>query len=76
MARTRIAFVALWMGLLLVAGCASMEQPGRGANASVVMEEFMVPASDAGIELYVRNKHPAGMSSVRPSAVSPSSTRR
>jgi len=26
------------------------------------MEEFMVPAVDPGIELYVRNKHPRGMS--------------
>ena len=31
------------------------------APPSVVMEEFMVPAVDAGISLYVRNKHPAGM---------------
>jgi len=51
MARTRIVFAALWMGLLLVAGCASMQQPGQEASASVVMEEFMVPASDAGIQL-------------------------
>jgi hypothetical protein len=34
------------------------------APASVVMEEFMVPAVDPGISLYVRNKHPAEMKSV------------
>ena len=28
--------------------------------AETVMQEFMVPASDPGIELYVRNKHRAG----------------
>jgi pimeloyl-ACP methyl ester carboxylesterase len=35
------------------------------ANAAdspkIVMEEFMVPAADAGIQLYVRNKHPEGV---------------
>ena len=34
------------------------------ANAAngpqLVMEEFMVPAVDPGISLYVRNKHPRG----------------
>jgi pimeloyl-ACP methyl ester carboxylesterase len=28
---------------------------------NLVMEEFMVPAADPGINLYVRNKHPEGM---------------
>ncbi len=35
-----------------------------GAHAKdlrIAMEEFMVPAVDPGISLYVRNKHPAGM---------------
>jgi pimeloyl-ACP methyl ester carboxylesterase len=27
----------------------------------IVMEEFMVPSADAGIQLYVRNKHPQGV---------------
>ena len=30
------------------------------AGPQVTMEEFMVPAADAGIQLYVRNKHPQG----------------
>ena len=38
---------------------------GIGANAAdgpqLVMEEFMVPAVDPGISLYVRNKHPQGV---------------
>jgi alpha-beta hydrolase superfamily lysophospholipase len=37
---------------------------GTGAYAAkapkVVMEEFMVPAVDPGISLYVRNKYPQG----------------
>ena len=47
----------------LLAACASMS-PGQSAAPRVVMEEFMVPAADPGIELYVRNKHPEGMTSV------------
>ena len=38
---------------------------GMGAHAAsgskLVMEEFMVPAVDPGISLYVRNKHPQGV---------------
>src|SRR5260221_1971262 len=30
-------------------------------DAKVAMEEFMVPAADPGISLYVRNKHPEGV---------------
>ena len=32
----------------------------------IAMEEMMVPSSDAGIEIYVRNKRPADMTSFRP----------
>jgi len=31
------------------------------AGPQVTMEEFMVPAADSGIQLYVRNKHPKGV---------------
>ena len=34
-------------------------------DAKVAMEEFMVPAADPGISLYVRNKHPEGVSRFR-----------
>jgi pimeloyl-ACP methyl ester carboxylesterase len=30
-------------------------------GVTLVMEEFMVPAADPGISLYVRNKHPQGV---------------
>lgn len=33
---------------------------GAVGPARIVMEEFMVPAADAGVALYVRNKHPQG----------------
>src|SRR5947209_18848427 len=32
----------------------------------IVMEEMMVPSGDAGIDIYVRNKRPADMTSFRP----------
>ena len=35
-------------------------------QTKVVMEEFMVAAKDAGIELYVRNKRPEGMTQFSP----------
>ena len=31
------------------------------SRSNLVMEEFMVPAADAGINLYLRNKHYEGM---------------
>jgi pimeloyl-ACP methyl ester carboxylesterase len=53
-----------WLGLLpialaaLLGGCAH-----QSTSTDVVMEEFMVPAVAPGIQLYVRNKHPQGISS-------------
>jgi pimeloyl-ACP methyl ester carboxylesterase len=38
-----------------------MNQTGGGPR--LVTEEFRIPASDPGIELYVRNKHPESMQS-------------
>jgi pimeloyl-ACP methyl ester carboxylesterase len=43
------------VSLALLAGTAAAEPP------KLVMEEMRVPARDAGIEIYVRNKHPADM---------------
>ena len=42
--------------------------PAVGATQALAMEEFMVP-SDPGIEVYVRNKHPAGVSQYASSKV-------
>ena len=38
-------------------------------DAKIVMEEFMVPAVDPGISLYVRNKHPEGVSKFAPAKI-------
>lgn len=38
----------------------------RAQAPRIITEEFMVPAADAGIELFVRNKRPEGMTSFTP----------
>jgi pimeloyl-ACP methyl ester carboxylesterase len=53
-----------WPRLLLIAFVAlagACAHPGSATD--VVMEEFMVPAVDPGIQLYVRNKRPQGTTS-------------
>ena len=53
--------------VLHLVGAAALLLPAVRAEAAaprIVMEEFMVPAADPGIALYVRNKHPEGMKAV------------
>ncbi len=50
-----------FLSLALLAMPAAAQSGGK-----VVVEEFMVPARDAGIQLYVRNKHPEGISQYGP----------
>lgn len=51
-----------WLRLLPIALAALLSACAhQGTSPSVVMEEFMVPAVDPGIQLYVRNKRPQGM---------------
>ena len=38
-------------------------------SAALVAEEFRIPALDAGIELYIRNKHAAGVKRVGPEKI-------
>src|ERR1700761_9137618 len=40
--------------------------PSFAAPPSVATEEAMVPSGDPGIEIYVRNKHPAEMTQFTP----------
>lgn len=54
----RTFFLILFAAAFL-AGCAGMRP---GASPQIVMEEFMVPSNEPGIQLYVRNKHEAGRS--------------
>src|SRR5260370_27714228 len=40
----------------------AMAEEAKASKApEIVMEEFHIPSTDAGITLYVRNKHPAGI---------------
>ena len=59
------------LGLLLIAailgGCAYGEATRQPTE--VAMEEFMIPAADPGVQLYVRNKRLAGMTVFRPDNV-------
>ena len=58
----RFARLALLGAALALAGCAAT---GGGGNVDIVMEEFKVQ-SDPGIQIYVRNKRPAGMTQFSP----------
>lgn len=50
-----------------IAVLAAMVATGASAQSPrLIMEEMMVPASDPGIEIFVRNKRPADMTSFRP----------
>ena len=48
---------------IIAAAMIAMTAAAR-ADTRIVMEEIMVPSSDPGIEIYVRNKRPADMTSV------------
>ena len=50
---------------IIAAAMIAMTAAAR-ADTRIVMEEIMVPSSDPGIEIYVRNKRPADLSSFRP----------
>src|SRR5512143_2816013 len=55
--------MALWR--MLIVFCSTAFTAGAtAASTAIAMEEFMVPAVDPGISLYVRNKHPEGMQKV------------
>ena len=54
------------LGLFLTAAAVLVVVPGYAQSQKIVMEEMMVPSSDPGIEIYVRNKHPADITTFRP----------
>jgi pimeloyl-ACP methyl ester carboxylesterase len=43
--------------------------PAPSSSVTLATEEFMVPALDPGIELYVRNRHPAGVTRFAPERI-------
>ncbi len=62
----------LWLATMVLAlvGCATGGGTAAGGStaaaaslASIRTETFMIPAADAGIQLHVRNKYPAGAAS-------------
>lgn len=52
--------------MLTAAVTATMATGALAQTPRIVMEETMVPSSDAGIQIYVRNKRPADMTAFRP----------
>jgi pimeloyl-ACP methyl ester carboxylesterase len=57
-----------FLGLLpVMAAGISVSVDARAAT--LITEEFMVPAVDPGIELYLRNKHPAGVTTFDPGRI-------
>ena len=61
--KTLIHAMAAALLALGVAGCATTTTGATSAaGPGIVMEEFMIPAVDPGIKLYVRNKRPQGVS--------------
>ena len=64
----RYFYALMFLACAWLAGCQSAPMAAGYGNAppagpALAMEEFMVPSGDAGIDLYVRNKHAAGRSS-------------
>ena len=58
---TKVGLVGLFLfAIMLLSAQVALPQSSR-----IVTETIMVPASDPGIQLHVRNKHPEGISSFR-----------
>ena len=53
---------------LAVAVFLAMSAPASAAPP-IEMSEYLIPSGDAGIDLYVRNKHPRGMTAFKPENV-------
>jgi pimeloyl-ACP methyl ester carboxylesterase len=65
MKRAKFGFI----GLLLIAFLSLSAQPTLSQSSKIVTETIMVPASDPGIQLHVRNKHPEGSSNFGPERI-------
>ena len=61
-ARLRSYFVLPAFAALSLTGTG---MPATAQTPTIAMEEFMVPSTDAGIQVYVRNKRPADMTQFR-----------
>jgi pimeloyl-ACP methyl ester carboxylesterase len=54
-----------WLGCIGIAGIVGGCATGGAGRGEILMEEFRVP-SDPGIQIYVRNKRPSGMTAFSP----------
>jgi len=57
------------MKTIFVLSAIALAAQVKAAEPKLAMEEFMVPAVDPGIQLYVRNKHPQGVSKFAPEKI-------
>jgi pimeloyl-ACP methyl ester carboxylesterase len=64
-ALARLLFAFSLIGLSVNAHAAA----ANGTPPKIVMQEFMVPAKDPGIEIYVRNKRPEGVAKFGPERI-------
>lgn len=55
-----------FVSLMFAAAAFAASSAAFAQSPKVVTEEMMVPASDAGIQIFVRNKRPADMTAFRP----------
>jgi hypothetical protein len=61
----------------LAALCVSLASTAFAEDPKLAMESYLIPSADSGIQLYIRNKHPAGVTTfpgdkIRRAATSPS----
>ena len=59
---------AVTIGLMLAAALKGTIASGADREP-IMMEEFTIPAADPGINLYIRNKHPADVTGVGPDKI-------
>ncbi len=55
----------LWLALRLLS-CIAFSMTASAAPQQLETSSFTIPSADPGIELYMRNKHPVGMTAFRP----------
>jgi pimeloyl-ACP methyl ester carboxylesterase len=55
-----------WLPAVIALASLAVPTLAGAKTPAITMEEFMVPTADAGIQIYVRNKHRADMAHFRP----------
>ena len=57
---------AIELSLICLVAFAEWPHGAHAGQSTVVAEEYMIESGDPGIRLFIRNKHPAGMTQYRP----------